>query len=260
MEARRGAMRFSRATVRLADASNFIGYNVSNAMLAYLFVLIVSVITALLLTWPVIIKTVFSYWKVILTLLAPTLVQAVLLKRIIGYEVLTTATAPYRDRIIFRQGYMIYDCMELYLSIFTGITLAIVRVVLAMVLAILSLPRIDQTCYPAWIGRYIDLDTATRAYRGIVLQSHEFSNPIVVVFVRLLVEGAAARAAARRERDTGREERRRRVARRFQLAWALYKSPRLAPLRSRALVKAVVSGGGDGEDAVFQNPLLVPMV
>lgn len=65
---------------------------ISNSLLTYLLVLLVSFIVSFIVTWPLIITTILSYWRVILVLLIPVLIQSIIVRKIIGYTILTNAS------------------------------------------------------------------------------------------------------------------------------------------------------------------------
>jgi hypothetical protein len=177
--------------------------------------------------------------------------------------------APFGDRIVHRRWYMTYDLVQAFLSMLTGIATALARMGTVIAFTVFSLPRLDQTPLPAWVGRYLlSLDTATRSYRGVILQFNEFNHPVACVFVRLLLEvsaccsgllvhghyyfsrlmlskstcahflvciplqAAVARKSASAESRLPAAIRRRRVANRFRVLMLLLKAPHLAQFRS----------------------------
>lgn len=203
---------------------------ISNSLLTYILVLVVSFAVALIVTYPLIITTIVSYWRVILVIVLPSLVQ-IIIRRVLGNIILTTKSKPLGDRVVHPRWYMLYDVIQFFMSILTGIMTAVVRMVVVMIFSLISLPRLDQTPLPAWVGRYLLVDNATRSYRGVIVQTAEFTNPIANVFVRLLLESSAARGSAPRSRRLA-------VAKRFQLALVLLKYPKLVKLRDRSSLEA----------------------
>jgi Retinol binding protein receptor len=254
LEGRRGAWRFDSKQIRYADASNFIGLQVSNSLLTYLLVLVLSVIVSMVFTWPLIILTILDYWRTILILVLPSIIQSLVVRRIIGYELLTSASGPMGDRIAHRRLYMLYDVVQAYLTMFTGIVTAIVRMVTVLGVTILSMPRLDQTPMPAWLGRYLLLDTATRSYRGVLVQHHAFNHPIAVVFLHVLSDAVASRRQEAKAVEQGRRDKLKRVSRKFHMLWLLHKMPQMAKYRRRA--GGLATSGVDGiADGVVVNPM-----
>jgi hypothetical protein len=137
LEARRGRWRFDRSLVRLADASNYVGLQISNSLVTYLLVLLASALAAVVITWPLIIKTLLQFWRFFLALVLPAIIN-VAFKKVFGYTLLTRAKP---DRIVHRRWYMLYDVVQVFVSFFTGITTALVRMIVAMVFVVLTLPR-----------------------------------------------------------------------------------------------------------------------
>ncbi len=69
--------------------------------MSFLLVLVVVAIATIVFTWPSLILMVLSYWRLIIVLLIPTLVN-VAFKKGLGYAFFTTAAAPFGDRIRYR--------------------------------------------------------------------------------------------------------------------------------------------------------------
>ena len=57
--------------MRLADASNYLGLQISNSLVSYLLILLITFIVTIIFTWPVVILTVLSYWRILIALLIP---------------------------------------------------------------------------------------------------------------------------------------------------------------------------------------------
>jgi hypothetical protein len=76
-----------------------------------------------------------------------------------GYFLLTNAGKPFGDRVVHRRAYMVYDVVQSFLSMFTGLITALVRMILAIAMAVITLPRLDRSAMPAWVSRYLNLDT-----------------------------------------------------------------------------------------------------
>ena len=91
---------------------------------------------------------------------------------------------------------MVYDVAQSFVSMFTGITTALTRMILAIVMAIVTVPRLDRSAYPAWVSRYLNLDSGLQSYYGVIVQCHTFNNPIAVVFVSHLLEAVRVKRAS----------------------------------------------------------------
>ena len=137
----------------------------SNLLVSYLLVMFFATVVAILFTWPLIIRTILENWRVIIAIIIPNLVNIVI-KKVITMNVFTTKSPPYGDRIVHRRMFMLYDLSQAYLSMFTGIANAIVRMVTAVVLAVVSVPRMDRSAMPEWVTRYLSIDKGLHAFNG----------------------------------------------------------------------------------------------
>ena len=61
--------------------------------------------------------------------------------------------------MVHRRAYMVYDVVQAFLSMFTGLITALVRMILAIAMAVITLPRLDRSAMPAWVSRYLNLDS-----------------------------------------------------------------------------------------------------
>ena len=120
---------------------------------------------ALAVCWPVIIRTIIEHYPVILAIVIPNLINAQLKKTLV-YRIITTSSQPYGDRIVHRRWFMLWDLYQAFLSMFTGIVNAIVRMATAVVLAVVSVPRMDRSAMPAWVSRYLSIDKGLHSFNG----------------------------------------------------------------------------------------------
>lgn len=59
----------------------------------------------------------------------------------------------------------------MFLQLYTGIMVAVARFLVAVVVQLLTMPRMDKTALPAWIERYTNLDSGTLIAASLVLTS-----------------------------------------------------------------------------------------
>ena len=85
-----------------------------------------------------------------------------------------------------------YDLVQMFLQLYTGIMTAIVRFITVVGISLASLPRLDRSPMPAWVERYTLLDTGSKSYESMIMQVHEFSNPVATSATNLLVHGGVA--------------------------------------------------------------------
>jgi hypothetical protein len=72
---------------------------------------------------------------------------------------------------------MVYDVVQAFLSMFTGLITALVRMILAIAMAVITLPRLDRSAMPAWVSRYLNLDSG-----GACAVLLLFLGPMLVVW------------------------------------------------------------------------------
>ena len=79
----------------------------------------------------------------------------------------------------------VYDIIMMFLKMATGIVTALVRFVLAMVIALFTLPRMDASPLPGWVERYLLLDAGSQSYHAMILLHHRHSNPVMNIAVQV---------------------------------------------------------------------------
>ena len=95
-----------------------------------------------------------------------------------------------------RGGFHHYDLWMLVVRLFTGVMTAIVRLFITIAVALLTLTRADVSPLPAWIERYLLLDTGSKSFQATVKACHQFNNPIFRVACWVLVEDSQRRRKA----------------------------------------------------------------
>jgi hypothetical protein len=181
------------------DAVNFVGVSVANTTLA--LHLLIFVLWALFFPfcYPMIARVIVQYlrenWSGLLVVLTPALITALIKKKTLAF----TYGPPSRpgfasDRTARnRRCYGCYDVWMLFLSISKGVTAAIVRIVLFLIVGLVSLLSVTQSPLPAWFERY--MDTGSKAYRAMILQSIYQNNPVMNVAAWELLEACRQNAA-----------------------------------------------------------------
>lgn len=84
--------------------------------------------------------------------------------------------------------YGIYDFVLIYLSLGAGLVGAIVRFILSLVIALITVSIVDQPNLPAWFLKYLWLDGVNKSYLGMIYMYHIHNHPIHVTFAQILSE------------------------------------------------------------------------
>ena len=119
-----------------------------------------------ILAWPVTYRLIWwvltRYWGVIVGLVVTALLDILI----------TKVGAIYIGGNVVRRryAYMLFDVYRVCVTIVVGLTKGIVRFVLVVVIALLSLPRMDRSPFPAWIEAYLLLDTGSKSFQA---RSHD---------------------------------------------------------------------------------------
>ena len=140
-------------------------------------------------------------------------------KKFAVYKFITNQAGPMGDRLIQRRVFHVYDIIMMFLKMATGIMTALTRFIMAMVIAIFTLPRMDASPLPGWVERYLLLDMGSQSYHAMIMVHHRHSNPHVLVACRALRDTSDDPPARRRARN------------RFGLALTLLRNPGLAKHR-----------------------------
>ena len=100
------------------------------------------------------------------------------------------------DFLLRRGGFHHYDLWMLILRLTTGVMTAIVRFFITIAVALITLTRADVSPLPAWIERYLLLDTGSKSFQSLVKVYHHFNNPIFRVACWILTEDSKLRRHA----------------------------------------------------------------
>jgi len=230
--ARQGVWLFNVKKVKTFHATTYVATQCSNAMITYsLYTFVVTLIT-LPFCWP-------TSWKALLWFIENYGVNP-------GLIYLATILAPIIIKMVAkiyfgkkwlkkRYFFMAFELYEILIRIAASIVTAAVRAILAFCLAVVSLPRMDRSPFPAWVEAYLLLDTGSRSYQGTILITHQHNHPVLRVFAWIM-EGCADDAAARRSPNAESlgyvSSRKLFVANRFRKAWFMYKNPHVATYRA----------------------------
>ena len=130
-----------------------------------------------------------------------------------------------------RYSWMVFDFFQVAIQMVTGLTTAILRLILAIVVLLLALPRMDRSLCPAWFDDLLPLDSVALSYDAVVLIYHRENCPVAIVFVRLLKESSKQRAASQSHGSPSlvSGSTKLRVANRWRKAYTLIRNPRLIP-------------------------------
>ena len=226
MQARRGIYDFNVRKTKLLFSWTYFGTQVSNGLITFILISFIVTFIALIFTWNLTMDMLKWFirekWRWLLVFLAPILINIVtnkLCKGVLGKL----------KTIKLRYAWMAYDMYQILLSSIAGLTKALVRFVLVVVIALVSLPRTDVSIFPAWVEVYLQLDSGAKSYRGLVLLYHHHNNPVMRVAAWLLQESAKARRdEAMREQLGLAPPEKLRAINRWQKALFLVRNPELA--------------------------------
>ena len=107
LNARRGKFDFAVKKHRVADAVNYVGVTISNAVIIFLVFSIVLTLVALVFAWHVTRNILFSHYiwtRIIIPMLIPIIINVVL-KKIWVYKIITNQGGPMGDRILRRRWF-----------------------------------------------------------------------------------------------------------------------------------------------------------
>jgi hypothetical protein len=171
IDARRGIFSFDRNKIKLADASNWGGFAVANGILSHYYFTFIFALVAFLFTWSAS-RLLIMYAIVELTYIwVPIVVAAVvniLIKKIFVYKLITSQKGPAGDRILLRRWFHIYDLWMFFIRLGTGAIAGVVRFLLAIAVALITLPRTNTSPMPAWIERYTELDSGSKSFSAVI--------------------------------------------------------------------------------------------
>ena len=191
LQARRGIWTFNVKKIKLFGAFTYVGAQISNGLITYVIMFFLFALIASLFFWKAtqdLIKYILeTYWKQILVFAISPLANIVIKKVALIY-------IGNKQVIKNRYAFMAFDIYNIFMSCVTGIIKAIVRFVLAVVVLLFSLMRMDVSLFPAWVEYYLLLDTGSKSYQSVVVLHHHHNHPVLRVFCWLLEDLAEARA------------------------------------------------------------------
>ena len=127
----------------------------------------------------------------------------------------------------------------------TGFGSAIVRIVLWVVIGLISLLGMTESPLPAWFERYTQLDTGSKSFNAMVMQTIYHNNPIVNVFVWELMDIAGLGPDASKSSayspgpKTTEELQKLRLRNRWQVAYTLVRNPIVRAERAGTYINVV---------------------
>ena len=143
-----------------------------------------------------------TFWPIWLPILITALVNF-LLKKIVVYNIITKQVkwegwkrAQPGDFVLRRGCFHMYDLWMIIARLVTGVMTALVRFFITVAVALVSLTRADVSPLPAWIERYLLLDSGSRSFQAAVKAYHHFNNPIFRVACWILTEDSKRRRKA----------------------------------------------------------------
>jgi len=203
LEARRGVWSFNPDKVKIADAANFTGIAISNGLMSFIYFAFIFTVLIFVLIWEVTYRILWYAIKTLWPIWLPILITALvnfLLKKIIVYNIITKQVkwegwkrAQPGDFVLRRGWFHMYDLWMLIARLATGIMTALVRFFITVAVALVSLTRADVSPLPAWIERYLLLDSGSRSFQAAVKAYHHFNNPIFRVACWILTEDSKRR-------------------------------------------------------------------
>ena len=90
------------------------------------------------------------------------------------------------DYIKHRKSFAILDIALFFISILAGIGGALGRFVLLILLAFVTMPKIEKPTFPEWVLSKIWIDIANKAYLATIHMYHAHNNPIMWTFADLM--------------------------------------------------------------------------
>jgi hypothetical protein len=148
-----------------------------------------------------------------------------------------------------RKCFGCYDLWSLFLACVTGFGSAVVRIVLWIVIGLISLLGITESPMPAWFERYTQLDTGSKSFNAMIMQTIYHNNPIVNVFAWELMDLAGlglrgpdgAYASYSAGAKTAEELRKLRLRNRWQVAYTLVRNPLVRAERAGNYIKVATT-------------------
>jgi len=157
-----------------------------------------------------------------------------------------------------RYLWMAFDIYMVLSTIIVGIGKGIARFGLVVVVSIVSLPRIDRSPFPPWVELYLQLDTGSKSYQGVIMLTHVTSNPVMNVAIWLMIADASRRRLSPGDCGYDTALHGRRVANRFHLLLFLHRNPGLRKFRNHQLEQVETKSDDASNHCVPTLPRTAP--
>lgn len=230
---RRGKLTFRKKDCLLYMDSNFMGSFIATTVVGYIVIVLAITLVTVPLVWDVSREIIwamrhFVTWALIGPLILTQIQNQIFRRCLFG-----------KDFVMHRPLLSIYVFWQTWLSFLGGIMVAIIRLVMALLGNVLSLPQMMFPCTPDFMNHVTCLDSTYKQYLAAVVMYHISNNPVANVAAKKLM--ALLRERKRRMKDEGAtaeqltQEARRKTKR--MLILLLMKRPVLAQYRKSAIVK-----------------------
>ena len=167
------------------------GLAVANGILSHYYFTFIFGLVAFVFTWErsrmLIVYAIFKLY----TIWVPIVVLAIynsLVKKFFVYTWITNQKGDQGDRILLRKWFHMYDLWMFFIRLGTSFITALTRFIIAIAVALFTLPRTNVSPLPSWIERYTALDTGSKSFNAVIKLYNEFNQPVFNVACWLLEE------------------------------------------------------------------------
>ena len=171
---------FIRKDTKISAALGFVGGYMANAVLSFIIVLIIFLILggffALIQFWLLIIQLIFTTFLNVLILAIINIFILYLVKKIICAQ----------DYVRFPRLLGYFEIYIIFSKLYTGLVSSMVRLIMLIFAVTISAFRVDQSSFPFWIYKIINLDIINNSYLGLVHMYHTHNHPFLSSFVNIL--------------------------------------------------------------------------
>mmetsp|Transcript_23746 Transcript_23746/g.26923 ORF Transcript_23746/g.26923 Transcript_23746/m.26923 type:complete len:513 (+) Transcript_23746:807-2345(+) len=179
LRARKGSHDYVPLKVSVRNSVYYAGIQISNAILCYLLIFFIIGVAFMVPIWGVT-RDIIWYYRIVLLILIATKVA----NYIVSYGMLMHMSSTREIR--HRRGFALYEMYQFYLVLFTGIITALIRIIIWLGVSMISLMRLTECLFPAWIYKIINLDTGNKSYLACVELYHCCNHPILLTFSHYL--------------------------------------------------------------------------
>ena len=173
LQARVGIWPYPRKRFALVNATSYVGSLISTFLLGYAVIVMILTFVLVPLSHPITYEILWAYRVTLITILLPTIINAVL-------KIIAKKCCVAKTHFRYRRCFAILDLFLLYTAIPAGIVTGLVRFIIMLVVGILTLSKIDTPIAPMWImNRIMWIDFPNGAYNALILEQHTHRNPIV---------------------------------------------------------------------------------